>query len=117
MTQEQFNLNWHTYSDHLTEMMQNLLQSTDNADVVCEDKTKFKAHKFVLRSCSTIFQSIIMDMAQRGDSVIYLRGVLGQEMKSILQFMYFGKATLHSGTAVLVFQNPTSLSVKVDEIA
>ena len=24
---------------------------------------------------------------------------------------------LHSGTAVLVFQNPTSLSVKVDEIA
>ena len=90
MTQEQFNLNWHTYSDHLKEMMQNLLKSADNADVtlVCEDKTKFKAHKFVLSSCSTFFQSIIMDMAQKEDSVIYLRGVQGQEMKSILQFMY-----------------------------
>ena len=26
-------------------------------------------------------------------------------------------AAVHSGTAVLVFQNPTSLSIKVDEIA
>ena len=95
MAQEQFNLNWHTYSDHLKEMMQNLLQSAENADVtlVCEDKTRFKAHKFVLSSCSTFFQSIILDMATKGDSVIYLRGVLGQEMKSILQFMYYGQAT------------------------
>ena len=29
----------------------------------------------------------------------------------------YGTNAMHSGTAVLVFQNPTSLSVKVDEIA
>ena len=51
---EQLNLNWHTYSEHLKEMMVNLLYSNKSSDVtlVCNDKTKFKAHKFVLRACS-----------------------------------------------------------------
>ena len=97
MSQEQFNLNWHTFSDHLKEMMLKLMESNETADVtlVCEDKTKFKAHKFVLISCSPVFQSIINDLPKMGDSVIYLRGVLAQEMKSILQFMYLGQATLY----------------------
>ena len=92
---EQFNLNWHTYNDHLKEMMQNLMQSHESSDVtlVCEDKTKFKAHQFVLNACSPVFQSIINDLPQK-DPVIYLRGVHAPEMKSILQFMYLGQATL-----------------------
>ena len=86
---EQFNLNWHTYNDHLKEMMQNLMLSQESSDVtlVCEDKTKFKAHQFVLNACSPVFYSIINNLPQK-DAVIYLRGVFGQEMKSILQFMY-----------------------------
>ena len=97
MLQEQFNLNWHTYSDHLKEMMLNLMGTNETADVtlVCEDKAKFRAHKFVLMSCSPVFQSIINDLPKIGDSVIYLRGVLAQEMKSILQFMYLGQATFY----------------------
>ena len=97
MSQEQFNLNWHTYSDHLKEMMINLMESYETADVtlVSEDKTKFKAHKFVLNACSPVFQSILNDMPQKENSVIYLRGVLSQEMKSILQFMYLGQATFY----------------------
>ena len=97
MPQEQFNLNWHTYSDHLKEMMLNLMDSNETADVtlVCEDKAKFRAHKFVLMSCSPVFHSIINDLPKIGDSVIYLRGVLAQEMKSILQFMYLGQATFY----------------------
>ena len=37
---EQFNLNWHTYNDHLKEMMQHLIQSNESTDVtlVCEDR-------------------------------------------------------------------------------
>ena len=93
---EQFNLNWHTYNDHLKDMMQHLMQSNESSDVtlVCEDRTKFKAHKFVLNACSPIFQSIINDLPQK-DPVIYLRGILAPEMKSILQFMYLGQATFY----------------------
>jgi len=95
--QEQFNLNWKTYSDHLKEMMEALLNSNVSADVtlVCNDRSKLKAHKFVLSACSPVFQSIINDMPQRENSFIYLRGVQSQEMKSILQFMYLGQATFY----------------------
>ena len=77
MSMEQFNLNWHTYSDHLREMMENLMNSHKSADVtlVCNDKTKFKAHKFVLNACSPVFQSIIDDLPYNEYSIIYLRGV------------------------------------------
>ena len=97
MSQEQFNLNWHTFSDHLKEMMLKLMESNETADVtlVCEDKAKFRAHKFVLMSCSPVFHSIINDLPKTGGSFIYLRGVLAQEMKSILQFIYLGQATLY----------------------
>merc|ERR1719378_1145562 len=91
---EQFDLNWYTFNDHLKEMMQHLMQSNESTDVtlVCEDKIKFKAHKFVLNACSPLFQSIITDLPQK-DPVIYLKGVHAPEMKSILQFMYLGQAT------------------------
>jgi len=97
MSQEVYDLNWHTYSDHLQGLMKHLMQSNESADVtlVCDDKTKFKAHKFVLNACSPVFQSIIDDLPQKQDSVIFLRGVYPQEMKSILQFMYLGQATFY----------------------
>ena len=97
MSQEQFNLNWHTYTDHLQELMENLMQSNESTDVtlVCEDKTKFKAHKIVLNACSPVFQSMLQDLPQKEISVVYLRGVQGPEMKSIMQFMYLGQATFY----------------------
>merc|ERR1712126_529446 len=97
MAQEQYDLYWHTYSDHLKDMMQNLMHSNQSTDVtlVCEDKTRFKAHKFVLNACSPVFQSILNDLPQNEGSVIYLRGVLAPEIKSILQFMYLGQATFY----------------------
>merc|ERR1712243_516066 len=114
MAQEQFNLNWHTYSDHLKEMMQNLMQSNESTDVtlLCEDKTRFKAHKFVLKACSPVFQSIIDDMPQNEGSVVYLRGVLAPEMKSILQFMYLGQATLYQDRMNEFLNVAKSLEIK-----
>ena len=85
MTQEQFNLNWHTYTDHLRELMETLMNTNKLADVtlICNDKTKFRAHKFVLSACSPVFQSIIDDLPNKDDSFIYLKGVESQKMKSI----------------------------------
>ena len=110
---DQFNLNWHSYNDHLKEMMHNLLVSHESSDVtlVCEDKTKFKAHKFVLNACSPVFQSIINELPQK-DPVIYLRGVHAQEMKSILQFMYLGQATFYQDRMNEFLNVAKSLEIK-----
>ena len=114
MNLEQFNLNWHTYSDHLKEMMENLMNTNNSADVtlVCNDKTKFKAHKFVLSACSPVFQSIIDDLPSKDDSFIYLRGVEPQEMKSILQFMYLGQATFYQDRMNEFLEVAKSLEIK-----
>jgi len=110
---EQFNLNWHTYNDHLREMMKHLMESNESTDVtlVCEDKTKFKAHQFVLNACSPIFKSIINDLPQK-DPIIYLRGVLAPEMKSILQFMYLGQATFYQDRMNEFLDVARSLEIK-----
>ena len=96
MNQEKYNLNWHTYSDHLREMLHEMMKSTDLTDVtlVCDDKKQFKAHKIVLSACSSVFKSIINDLPHNS-SVIYLRGIQHQEMESILEFMYLGVATFY----------------------
>merc|ERR1712189_110156 len=114
MSLEQFNLNWHTYSDHLREMMENLMNSHKSADVtlVCNDKTKFKAHKFVLNACSPVFKSILDDLSYKEDSFIYLRGVEPQEMKSILQFMYLGQATFYQDRMKEFLDVAKSLEIK-----
>ena len=95
MNQEKYNLKWHTYSDHLREMLHDMMKSDQLTDVtlVCDDKKQFKAHKIVLSACSSVFKSIIKDLPQ--NSVIYLRGIHHQEMESILEFMYLGVATFY----------------------
>merc|ERR1712133_303150 len=96
MHQEKYNLHWHTYSDHLREMLHEMMKSEQLTDVtlVCDDKRQFKAHKIVLSACSSAFKSIINDLPQNS-SVIYLRGIQHQEMESILEFMYLGVATFY----------------------
>ena len=94
--EKKYNLNWHTYSDHLREMLHEMMKSNEQTDVtlVCEDKKHYKAHKIVLSACSAVFKSIINDLPQNS-SVIYLRGIQHQELESILEFMYLGVATFY----------------------
>ena len=96
MHQEKYKLNWHTYSDHLREMLHEMMKSNELTDVtlISDDKKQFKAHKIVLSACSSVFKSIISDLSQKS-SVIYLRGIKHQEMKSILEFMYLGVASFY----------------------
>ena len=114
MSLEQFNLKWHTYSDHLKDMMETLMNSHNLADVtlVCNDKTKFKAHKFVLSTCSPVFQSILDDSPDKGDAFIYLSGIRSQEMKSILQFMYLGQTTLYQDRMNMFLHAAKNLEIK-----
>ena len=83
---EKYNLNWHTYSVHLREMLHEMMKSDELTDVtlVCDDKRQFKAHKIVLSACSSIFKGIISTLPQT-NSIIYLRGIQHQEMESILE--------------------------------
>ena len=94
MANEKYNLTWHTYSDHLKQMLHNLMTDKDSQDVtlVCDDKVKIKAHKIVLKACSPVFETILESSDCHS---IYLKGINHQEIESILQFMYLGEATFY----------------------
>ena len=93
---EKFTIHWPTYTDHLREMLHDMMKSDELTDVtlICDDKIQLNAHKIVLSACSSVFKNILSSLPQNS-SVIYFKGIQHQEMESILEFMYLGVATLH----------------------
>ena len=110
--QEKYNLTWHTYTDHLREMMRSLVTDTAFADVtlISEDKKYMKAHKNVLSFCSPTFKEIFT--LDHSSSVIYLRGVNHSELESILLFIYLGEATFPPDRMNDFFSAGKSLQIK-----
>ena len=110
--QEKYNLTWHTYTDHLSEMMKSLVTDNAFADVtlVSDDKKYVKAHKNILSFCSPTFKEIFT--LDKSASVIYLKGVNHSELESILQFIYLGEASFSPDRMNAFFSAGKSLAIK-----
>ena len=96
MNQEKFNLTWHSYTSHLQKIVTNLLKDGESSDVTlfCDDQVKFQVHKFILKACSSVFGNIL-DGKNEPNSMIYLRGVNPMDLKSVLEFIYYGQASFY----------------------
>ena len=88
MANEKFTLTWHLYTDHFQGLLSNLFDNGESSDVtlVCDDQVKFKAHKFILKSCSPVFESILNE-SNDYKTVVYLRGVDQLELRTILRLL------------------------------
>ena len=93
---QQYNLAWHTYSEHQREMMREMMICDDFKDVtlISDDKKPIKAHRNILSACSPVFKNIFQ-MEINVHPVIYLRGIKHSEIESILQFIYLGETKLY----------------------
>jgi len=89
---EKFNLTWHTFMSHGIDLFRGLMETQQYSDVtlVSDDQHNFKAHKFMLSACSSVFKNIF-DQNPHNTS-IFLRGVQHQELEAIMQFIYLGEA-------------------------
>ena len=96
MNQEKLDLTWHQHATYFQNIIAQLYISEELSDVtlVCDDQVKFKVHKFVLRACSPVFESILEDM-EESKSIVYLRGVSEVDLRPILEFIYFGQASFY----------------------
>jgi len=92
---EKFNLTWHTFASHGKDLFRNLMETQEYSDVtiVSDDQHQYKAHKFILSECSTVFKNILSSNPL--NTSIYLRGIHHKELESILQFIYLGEATFY----------------------
>ena len=94
--QEKYNITWPSYSDHLKNMMKELMMNEDFSDVtlVTEDKKQIKANIHILTACSPVFKDILKKN-KNSSPIMYLRGIQYTELESIMQFIYLGEATLY----------------------
>ena len=97
MDQEKSTLTWHTYSDHLRNILKEISSDDSFADVtlVTDDKKQIKAHRNILSACSPVFKNILQLDSNNTNSVIYLRGIHHSEVESIMQFIYLGEARFY----------------------
>ena len=64
-----------------------------DATLVCEDQREFKVHRVILTACSAVFEKIF-SFSSQNNPIVYLRGTDGQEIQSVLQFIYLGQTTV-----------------------
>ena len=97
MANEKFSLTWHSYASHFHQgVLGNLFEAGESSDVTlfCDDQVEFKAHKFILKSYSPVFESILNE-THESKSVEYLKGVNQLELKPLLNFIYSGQASFY----------------------
>ena len=88
MMDEKYNLTWHTYTDHLQNMLKEMRENFTDVSLICDDKQKIRAHRYVLAGCSPVFKSIFQSENVQ-NPIIFLRGINHADMESILQFIYW----------------------------
>ena len=54
-------MTWYTFLPHIKDSFKELFESKKFSDVtlISDDQHQFKAHKFILSSCSAMFQSLL----------------------------------------------------------
>ena len=91
-------MKWQSFQSHLQSSHSDLYHTKQFADVtlVSDDLVKFPAHKTILAASSRIFQSLLSmattDLQQY--PVLYLKDVTGEDLESVLQFIYLGEAEI-----------------------
>ena len=93
---EKHDLEWQTFSDHLSSTTKRLMETKELADVtlVTDDQKQVLAHKIFLSAGSEIFRNILINNPHK-HPFIYLTNINHQELEAIIQFLYLGTATLY----------------------
>ena len=94
MSNNDFHFRWNSYSDHCTELLQNINETKNFTDItlVCEDLTQINVHKVVLSACSPVFKKLISSNPHPLP-LIFLRGISREVLNSLVDFMYLGETS------------------------
>ena len=88
-----YTLKWKDFNYNVKSRVSDVIKEQSFCDVtlVSDDHKPFLAHRYILCSFSPVLKNILFNNPH-SHPLIYLRGVNHQELDSILQFIYFGKA-------------------------
>ena len=102
---------WHTFTDHLKELLCHMKTDDTFADVtlVSDDGREVRAHKVVLGACSPMIKELL---TKKDTNIIDLNGIAMEEINSILQFIYLGEVAICEGRMKEFFYAAQKLKIK-----
>ena len=91
---EKFCLKWNDFEHNVSSAFDTIREEKDFFDVtlVCDNK-QVEAHKVIIAACSPFFKSILRRNPHQ-HPLLYLKGVLYDDLVSVLQFMYKGEVNI-----------------------
>ena len=91
-----YEMNWGDFQKNLVTSCIKWREANEFTDVtlVSEDGMFHKAHRIILSSGSSLFMKILQNVTHP-QPLIFLRGIKDQNLKAILDYIYFGEVTIH----------------------
>ena len=92
---KKLSLQWNDFKANVHSSFRRLRSDIDFTDVTlaCEDGRQMEAHKVILASWSPFFETILQQN-KHPHPLIYMRGVGSDDLLAILDFLYFGEASV-----------------------
>ena len=93
---EKVNLMWTQFQDNISMTYKHLRKEPAFTDVTlaCDGNQLFEVHKLILSASSPIFNDLLTKL-KNPHSVIYLRGIKGKDIASMIDFIYSGETNVH----------------------
>ena len=95
-----YHLNWDKFHSWAAESVRKLINDNNFADVtlVSDDLKQFKAHKIILMSSSSFFETVFKSLSS-SSPVLYLKGINSDILSKLLKFIYEGEVNLPESLA------------------
>ena len=92
---EKLCLKWNDFQDNVKSAFGSLREDSDFTDVTlaCADGHQIEAHKVVLAASSPFFQDLFK-RNKRANQLVYMRGMLYENLSAIVDFLYYGEANV-----------------------
>ena len=92
---EKLCLQWNDFKQNISASLGDLRGDEDFTDVtlVCEDGQQVEAHKVILVASSPFFTELLRKN-KHSHPLVYMRGLKGPDLVSIMDFLYFGETNI-----------------------
>ena len=92
-----YNLSWHTFTTHLSEVRRELYRDKYFSDItlISDDLRTVPAHRIVLSAASPVMKKLLM-INPTVQTQLFLKGIKHQQLESLLKFIYHGEVQVPS---------------------